>query len=73
MKDLEKKDVEKEPKCALYKSDYWEGHGVVVGHDGALLPSQPKTDVGRDGKLLPKVFKLLWGIHLSPKYTHDVG
>ncbi|GMP82689.1 hypothetical protein CsSME_00036887 [Camellia sinensis var. sinensis] len=73
MKDLAKKDVEREPKSALYKNDYREGHEVVIGHNGVLLPCQPTIDNDRNGELSPKVLKLFWGVHPPPKHTHDVG
>ncbi|GMP99246.1 hypothetical protein CsSME_00046789 [Camellia sinensis var. sinensis] len=58
MKDMAKKDIEREPKSALYKGDYWEGHKVVVGHDGVLLSCQPKVYIGKDGELSPTVIEL---------------
>ncbi|GMP80208.1 hypothetical protein CsSME_00035395 [Camellia sinensis var. sinensis] len=73
MKDLAKKDIEREPKSALYKGGYWKGHDVVVGHDGVLLPCQRKVYIGRDGELSPKVIEFFWGVHSPLKHTHDVG
>ncbi|GMP69700.1 hypothetical protein CsSME_00028866 [Camellia sinensis var. sinensis] len=72
MKDLAKKDVEREPKSALDENKYYEGHEVVIGHDRVLLPSQPELDIGRDGELPPKMLKFFRGIHPLPKHTHDI-
>ncbi|GMP79382.1 hypothetical protein CsSME_00034952 [Camellia sinensis var. sinensis] len=73
MKGLSENDIEREPKSTLYEGHYGERHRVLIKHNGVLLPCQPKMDIGKDGELSPKVLKLFWGVHPSPKHTHDVG
>ncbi|THG21150.1 hypothetical protein TEA_017746 [Camellia sinensis var. sinensis] len=47
LKDFSEEDVKRKPNTTLYKGYYWERHGVVFGHDGVLLPSQPEMNIGR--------------------------
>ncbi|KAF5933365.1 hypothetical protein HYC85_029536 [Camellia sinensis] len=43
LKDFSEENIEREPKSTLYEGYNWERHRVVLGHDGVLLPGQPKS------------------------------